>query len=321
MQPEHLAIDLEEALERAPVTRMSRNEVPGELLVKPEVNDLLFMAAVDWLAIGAAWVGMVLGPWWTWPLFALIVTSRLHSFGVILHDAAHQPLRGKNLRIRLLETMCGYPLATTLNAMRYHHLRHHRDSGMPSDPYFKAGVEDSPLLYGLNVIRGVALIPFWTVRSWFGVAAWVRPGLRNVYGRVFLQDKSGKDLTDSAEVARCGREEIGQILFQTPVLVALWFFPVPVLYGYVIPATLSGILAAWRLLVEHRYTPTQDRRIETILATTNDHQIGSALQWILAPRNIGYHVVHHIHPQVSLRQLPVLREWYQANHPEYPEPT
>jgi fatty acid desaturase len=167
----------------------------------------------------------------------------------------------------------------------------------------------------------VVLVPFWTVRTWFGLAAWLVPGVRNTYGRVFLQDKSGKDLTHSAEVMTCGREELGQIGFQVPMLVAFWLAPVPFLLAYGIPVTLSGLLAAWRLLVEHRYTPTQDRRIETILATTNDHQIGRWTRWLLAPRRIGYHVVHHIHPAVGLRHLPALREWYQANHPDYPEPT
>lgn len=317
---EHLADDLEEALEGASSVRMSRSQVPRELLITPRIDDLLGMAAVDWAWIALAWVGMAVGPWWAWPALALVVTSRLHAFGVILHDAAHQPLKGKGWKVRLLEVLCGYPLATTLNAMRYHHLRHHRDSGMPSDPYFKAGVEESWALYALNVVRGVLLVPFWSVRPWVGLASLVLPGLRNAYGRVWLQDKSGADLTDSVEVQRCAREELGQALFQVPLIGLAVSFPAAFLWGYALPVTASGLLAAWRLLVEHRYTPTQDRRIETILATTNDHQIERWTRWLLAPRNIGYHVVHHIHPQVSLRALPALRDWYRANHPDYPEP-
>jgi fatty acid desaturase len=34
-------------------------------------------------------------------------------------------------------------------------------------------------------------------------------------------------------------------------------------------------------------------------------------QVLLAPRNIGYHREHHLHPQAALENLPRLRAWYQ----------
>jgi len=54
---------------------------------------------------------------------------------------------------------------------------------------------------------------------------------------------------------------------------------------------------------------------------TNDNYLGWLGALALAPRNIGYHIVHHIHPQVALTALPRLREWYLSVHPElYPPP-
>jgi len=42
---------------------------------------------------------------------------------------------------------------------------------------------------------------------------------------------------------------------------------------------------------------------------------------LLAPRNVGCHIVHHIHPQIGLRHLPRLRESYREYHAEpYPSP-
>ncbi|MCB9673651.1 MAG: fatty acid desaturase [Alphaproteobacteria bacterium] len=320
MTLDHLADDLERALDAEPPTHLSRNRAPAELLVPPDVGDLLRMAAVDWAIVIGAWAAMAALPVWTWPAWILVVTGRIHGFGVLLHDAAHMPLKRKTAQVRLLEVLCGYPLATTLNAMRYHHLRHHRDSGMPTDPYFKAGVEERPVLYALNVLRGVLLMPFWTVRTVFGLVAWALPGFRTTYARVFLQDRSGLDLTESREVLACAREDLGQLVFQLGVAGLFVAFPGAVLWGYVVPGTLAGLLAARRLLVEHRYVPTPDRRVETLLATTNDHQIGSPLAWLVAPHHIGYHVVHHVHPSVGLRHLPALRDWYVANTPGYPAP-
>ncbi|MEZ4320862.1 MAG: fatty acid desaturase [Myxococcota bacterium] len=317
---EHLADDIERALDAEPPSHLSRNRVPRALLVPPDLDDLLRMAAIDWALVIASWACMAVLPWWTWPVPILVITGRIHGFGVILHDAAHMPLKRKTWRVRLLEVLTGYPLATTLNAMRYHHLRHHRDSGMPTDPYFKAGVEERPVLYALNVLRGVLLLPFWTVRTLFGAVAGFVPGLRTLYARVFLQDRSGADLSESPEVTATAREDLGQLAFQLAVLAIAVQAPWAVLWGYVVPGTLAGLLAARRLLVEHRYVANADRRVETLLATTNDHQIGSPLAWLIAPHHIGYHVVHHIHPQVGLRHLPALRDWYRETTPTYPAP-
>lgn len=317
----HLVDDLERALDTAPAPRLKRSAVPRALLVPATRNGLLRMAFEEWAVLGALWAAMAHAPAWLYPVLALLVTGRFHALGVVMHDCAHLPLRGKDLRIRLIEILCAYPLAITLEAMRYHHLRHHRDSGMPSDPYFKPNIEERPWLYALNVLRGLALFPFWVVRVPIGLLAVLAPRVRNLYGRVWLQDRSRQDLTRSREVVQCGRAELGQGIAQALLLVAAIAWPRAILWGYLVPIVAMGVLAAWRLLVEHDYTPTRDRRIETILATTNDHHLGWWDALVLAPRNIGYHVVHHIHPQVGLRALPALRQWYREHHAgAYPEP-
>jgi len=317
---EHLVEDLEQALDAGQSRRLLRGEVPREPLKPATVPGLMRMAIEEWLMLGAIWAGMWLLPWWAYPALALLAAGRLHALGILMHDASHMAIRGKTVGVRLLEVLCAYPIATTLNAMRYHHLRHHRDSGMPSDPYYKRNLKGRPLMWVLNVVRGAVLIPFWTVRAPFGLLAVAFPGMRNAYGRVFLQDRSGEDLTHSREVVDCGRAELGQVLFQAPVIAAIALWPRELLLAYVIPVTITGLMAAWRLLVEHNYEPAEDRRIETILATTNDHHLGWWNELLLAPRNIGYHVIHHIHPQVGLTQLPAIRRWWVEHHPDrYPE--
>jgi len=68
-------------------------------------------------------------------------------------------------------------------------------------------------------------------------------------------------------------------------------------------------------------SPDKATIIDTIMATTNDNHLGLLGAVALAPRNIGYHVVHHVHPQVGLQALPQLREWYESRFPGiYPPP-
>jgi fatty acid desaturase len=318
----HLVDDLERALDAAPATpRLTRSAVPRELLVPASRSGLLRMAVEEWLMLGAIWTAMAHAPWWLYPVLALLAAGRFHALGILMHDCSHMPLRGKDLRIRLLELLCAYPVATTLDAMRYHHVRHHRDSGMASDPYFKPDIEGRPWRYALNVLRGLVLIPFWMVRVPVGLLAAIAPGARNVYGRVWLQDRSGQDLGRSRELVQCARAELGQALAQALLVALALAWPRAIVWGYLVPVTITGLLSAWRLLQEHNYVCARDRRIETILATTNDHHIGWWDALVLAPRNIGYHVVHHLHPQVGLEALPALRRWYLEHHASaYPRP-
>jgi fatty acid desaturase len=317
-QSTHLAQDLEQALDAAAAPHVSRRDVPGELLEPASERELLRMTAEEWGMIVAAWAVIAATPWWVYPVGALFVAGRLHALGVVLHDATHMPLRKKTLSVRVVEVLCGYPIASTLNAMRYHHLRHHRDSGMHTDPYYKAG-RQNVVWQTLNILRGLALPPFWTVRAIVGAIAYLVPQLRNTYAHVFLQDRTGDDLRESPEVVECAGAEWGQVVFQSVVIGLAVRFPSAVFWGYVVPVSIAGLLAARRVLIEHTYERVADRQIETIISTTNDNYLGVFGALGLAPRNIGYHIVHHIHPQVRLGALPRLREWYAQKHPQlYP---
>lgn len=314
-----LVESLDAALAAAPITVVRRSEVPAHLLGRPTVARLLRFALEEWLMLGALWSLMYLGPQWSYPVLALLVAGRLHALGVILHDVAHMPLRSKGLAVRALEVLAGYPIATTIDAMRYHHLRHHRDNGMATDPYFKAGAEERLGLRFLLWIRGIVLLPFWTIRTLVGLLATIFPAIRPGYGQIFLQDRSGENLRDSKEVLRCAQEDIGQLVFQLGVIALLIQFPVAVFYGYVIPVIITGLLSSNRVLAEHIYHPATDRRTETQFIITRDHNLGLIGRLFLAPRNIGFHIVHHLHPQVALEHLPALRTWYIQRYPDlYP---
>jgi fatty acid desaturase len=314
----HIAQDLESALDAAPAASLSRRDVPNELLEPANPTGLVRLTLEEWGMIAGLWVAMAVTPWWLYPAIALLLAGRFHALGVVVHDATHMPLRRKTTAIRVVETLCGYPIASTLNAMRYHHLRHHRDSGMHTDPYYKAGRQDA-LWQTLNILRGLVLVPFWSMRALVGAAASIVPQLRNVYAHVFLQDRTTDDLRTSPEVIECARAEWGQVTFQAVVAALALAFPQAVLWGYVVPVSIAGLLAARRVLIEHTYERVADRQIETIIGTTNDNHLGVLGALGLAPRNIGYHIVHHIHPQVRLGALPRLRDWYAARHPDlYP---
>ncbi len=293
-----------------------RAVVPRALLVHATMPGLVRLAAVEWAWMGACWLAMARWPLLT-PLAVLVVAGRLHALGVIFHDAVHLNVRRKGWGLRLLELLAGYPVASTWESTRYHHLRHHRDAGLPADPYRRRPHQGWRL--GLTWVLMLGILPFWMLRGVVGTVAWALPSLRGPYARVFLQGRTGA--VDADEVRACAASEPGQVLFHLGVLLLALRWPGAVLWGYLLPLLVAAGLNARRLLAEHTPAQARGRTLADVLAVTSDHGLGWPGRLLLAPRNVGCHVVHHLHPQVSLEHLPRLREWYLARFPHhYPRP-
>lgn len=311
----HLAKELEKALP------LSRKQVPKELLLPPKPSILIKHACIDWIWIVLFWLGMWGFPNWMYPFFALMVAGRIHSLGVVHHDLAHMPLKKKTNLVRVLEVLSGYPIGTTVNAMRYHHLRHHKDNGMDTDPYFNKYLKNNYLVIFLYLLKFPLIIIFWIARSAYGSLAYYLDSLRNSYGRIFLQDRTGRDLRRNMELIQCASEERWLFLFHMFISGGIcFFFPTFWVYGYLIPLFITGFLVGCRFLFEHTYDSAEDRSLASILHTTQDHHFNGLGALLFAPRNIGYHIVHHIHPQVAWYHLPELRKWYLEYYPQgYPK--
>jgi fatty acid desaturase len=296
----------------APVDRFT---VPRELLAPSTTAQLLRMAVEEWLmialiAVASQWVSP-----WSYPVVLVLLSGRYHALGVILHDAAHtggrRPRTGGRL---LLELLCGFPIGTTLAAMRYHHLRHHRDHGGAEDPYYKHGEQSGPWWF-VNTLRGAFLYPFWLIRSLVGVVAFFAPPARTAYARVFLQDRSRADVRNSREVIATARAEFLLVVWCAAVIPLYLAFPRAMLAFHLAPVTLAGVLSARRLLIEHRYDAAMD--CGDAYSSTRDNHLNWLGAIALAPRNVGYHVAHHLHPRAGLAVLPRLREWYRRQYPEH----
>jgi fatty acid desaturase len=286
--------------------------VPKEWLEPAQPPRLVIRALVDWVAISGIWMIAALAPSYLYPLWALLLGGRLHALGVILHDAVHMPRSAKTASIRMVEILAGYPIGSTVEAMRYHHLRHHRDLGLPNDPYLNTWVGRSRVRFWVMSLQYFFLAPLWVVRGVYGTVASYAPGLRNSYGRIFLRDHSGVNLTSSREVRACAREDRWQTLFYAGVGLLTALYPRWMVANYILPLVVAGYLAGYRLLVEHVQEPNEDRTPETAMRSTRNHHLGWMGRVCLAPHNVGYHLVHHLHPQAALENLPKLQGWYEG---------
>jgi fatty acid desaturase len=281
--------------------------LPVGLLRPARASTLVRHALADWAVIGACWVVLaVMDAGWLFPLAWLVIAGRFHALGVVLHDACHmRASQRESALMPLVELLAGYPITTSLAAMRYHHLRHHRHSGGAEDPYFKPGISHDRWRRNVRRVLGLLLVPAWILRGFHGTAALAVPALRSSYARIFLQDRSGRDVSGSAEVMRCLRSEPPQALLFAVLITTTFYYPVILVY-YFVPLVLAGAFNVNRVIVEHVHVPCPDRRVESVLATTVTHDRGALGKLFLFPRNIGFHQAHHLYPTAALECLPAL---------------
>ncbi|MCP4914839.1 MAG: hypothetical protein GY909_17100 [Oligoflexia bacterium] len=299
------------------LTTFKRSDVPKELLKGPCLKEIAKCTAFDYFLVITFSICMYYSPYYLYPLWVLLIAGRFHGFGVLIHDLSHLNPTKKNWKFRTLEILLGYPIGTTINAMAYHHLRHHRNTLMDNDPYYNINKKCSGLgRLWLTFKKGPLFVPFWITRSFVGSVAFFIPNLRNLYARIFLQDVSGVDVSQDEEIIRCLKEEFPLAAFHVAMVFMATQFEF-LIYCYYIVLPVAGTFCIYRLLIEHEYDVVDDRSVYTMIESTFDHHTGLFERFFLGPHNIGFHCIHHIHPNVGLQHLPAIRDWYLDNCPKY----
>ena len=285
-----------------PPRRPVQTYLQGDTNANPRV--LLQWAVFDWSIIAAAWATMtVVNHLAVTVVGIIVVASRLHALGAILHDACHKRRRPASRMWWLVEALAGWPIASTIEAMRYHHLRHHATSGTQMDPYHGTAHAHTTWRRYVLTVRGIVLPFWWTLRACVAPFALVVPKLRTVYGRLFLQDQSGNDLQNNAAVVACAKADLAQLAGQTVVLGSTIAAELPILTYYLIPVMLAGILNARRVIYEHSWKLNDHQSRSQTWETTVDHDIGIIGNAVFYPHNIGLHRIHHMYPTVSFTRL------------------
>ncbi len=285
-----------------PATRSVQSYLQSDMHANPRV--LLAWALFDWCVIGVAWTAMSMLDSATVTVVGIVVVaSRLHALGAILHDACHKRRRPSSRVWWLVEIFAGWPIASTIEAMRYHHLRHHASSGTLMDPYHGTVHARTAWRRYLLTLRGVVLPFWWTLRSIMAPIALLIRSFRTPYGRAFLQDQSGRDLRNNAAVIACARADITQLAGQVIVLGAAFAAGLPVLTYYFVPLLVAGILNARRVVYEHSWQLNDGQSRRQTWETTVDHDLGVIGNAVFYPHNIGLHRIHHLYPTVSFTHL------------------
>lgn len=255
---------------------------------------LLGWAALDVTVIVACWGLSALGPWWTFVVMAPLIGGRIHALGVLLHDACHLPERIG--AVRVLEALGGWPIGTTVESMRAHHLRHHARTNEETDPYLvprkKLG---DPVLFVLLL----GIFGFWVVRAVIGVASFVVPRLVETYGELLVSGESDDAATRDVERAR--KVEWPVVVTWALLLGATHGWPVVLSKHWWLPLGWAALFNACRFLAEHSLAPPTAG-----LEATTRELVGPWLTPFVLPHHVGLHRTHHRFPTASWEALPAL---------------
>jgi len=280
---------------------------------KTNSSKLLFSALIDWSIIITAWFVINESSSNLVTVLAIVVIAgRIHALGAILHDACHANIRRKTIRWYLVEALAGWPVSSTIEAMSYHHLRHHRYVGTQKDPYlpvlYNGKMLPKPLLYA----RGLLLPTWWTIRPVVGLFALIAPKLQSSYAFLFLQDRSRQNLYKNNEVIKCAKADLVQLSAHIALLIIIVIWQLPFLTTYLIPLHIAGVLNARRVALEHPQI-TDGKLYEIPISPKQQADLtvssGTGLleKWFLSPHNMGLHIEHHRYPRVAYQHLPKVK--------------
>jgi fatty acid desaturase len=255
---------------------------------------------LEWLLIAAAIAASQ--ALWNWNTVAGVIGyiaavvwigARQHALAILMHEAAHyRLLPNRDLNDFFGELLAGWPILISMRAYRWLHFAHHRAPNTHDDPDW---------LLRLN-------------------RDWEFPKTRGALLRILLRDFFALNVRDQLEFfgryayAR-GRKKtwldfaaiffFGGLLF---VLFRYHLWTMFLMYWIVPLMTWLKVALRLRTIGEH-YGIEYDH----MLRQTRTTYPSLIERLLIAPKNIGYHLDHHLYPSVPFYNLPELHRELQQH--------
>ena len=236
-------------------------------------------------------------------LCVLVMLSRQHALGVILHDASHGRLYAdRRANDIVCNWTCAFPLFLSVGAYRLGHLPHHLFTNTANDPHWRRLRADEGLVFPMPKRRLLRLLAG-------DLVGFVPRGL------ALARALCGPERAKVMRLLVASRSDRVQLsAFWLIVAAALagagaggWFVLLWLLPRFVLLAPVDRL----RLIAEHDLESRADEfgRTRTVRGTWLERAL-------FAPLNINFHVEHHLFPGVPLYRLPTLHRLL-AQQPEY----
>jgi fatty acid desaturase len=256
------------------------------------VNQLESIVAIgsEWLLIALAMALYVRFPN---PVVLVLVVmwigARQHALAVLMHEGAHYHLfKNRKLNEVVSEVLLSWPLFVTTRAYRGSHFAHHRHVNTERDPDFMRKQHDE-----------------WMFPKSWRALAWLL--FKDVAAlNTHQQILEATDLSDQKEGNQAGKDYYGilRVSFYGAVAVVLTYFHLWTMFLllWMLP-TLTWLKMILRIRSIAEHFAIDNDHVYTRTRTT----LPSLFEkWFVAPRNVNYHLEHHLYPSVPFSRLPAL---------------
>lgn len=268
-------------------------------LAQIDVVKASFAISSEWIAI---FIAIIFCHYFWHPIFYILVIifigGRQHALGVLQHDAAHyRLLPNKVWNDIVAETLLAWPILLSNQYFRSYHFQHHRYLGTEKD--------GNRSQYRTHTLTG-ELTPAWTFpKNKINFTVWLLLCLCGTVGILYLLRSCYVIFTKGSLRYRL----LNLAYYVVIVGLVLWlqigqFF---ILYWLIPLCTWFVFTNLLRIAGEHSAIENQATEDQKGFYRLTRTTLPSWFDRIfLVPRNISYHVEHHLFPHIPFYRLPEL---------------
>lgn len=256
------------------------------------------------LAAGLVYVAHIMNAWWVTLLCIILMGGIQNTLATFIHETAHgHVFSNKNLNDKLGQFFFAAPFLGYMEDYRYFHWEHHRHTGkIDKDPelamYASLGIKTGGLtrgeiikvfmmdIIGVNYIKSLSyLLKFFSEKKKAGLIPkpTIYDHLTIVFWLILLP----------------------LIMWKLGMLKAfalVWFVPM---------LTVTPTLLRW-----HGYGEHIREKDSCLCENTFTHKFDPITTFFLYPIQSGYHLEHHLYPQLPWHAMKKFRKWAEEN-PQY----
>lgn len=281
---------------------------------------VIFDIVMVWLVIALAlFMALTLQTWWATILAILIIGSRQHALGTLVHDGTHFTLfKNRVVNDLVCDVFCAFPIFISTRGFRIFHLTHHRYTRTEKDPEIHAAAAHPDYIWpkskwgtfstlfrdlvGINALSAVGNIFIWSdAPSLLGKSKEYWMSKKLVPGIAEYLDRTHERFRLSPKL-KLFIFSYYIILFT--FLTVFGFWKIFLLYWVVPLVSVVAFLIRLRGMSEHNGLSLKTE-IQSSRTTVWSNPI---MGYLVTPFYVNYHLEHHLYPQVPYFHLKLLHE-------------
>lgn len=258
--------------------------------------------AFEWgLIVASIWLCERYWSPWLYLLTVACIGGRQHALGLLMHEAAHFRFM-KNRRVSdwVADLCVAWPVLVSTRAYRVNHFAHHRHVNTAPDPDLMRK-QSSAWQFPMSKLRAIGIL----LRDLSGLNTHEQFGF---FSRMAGARRAPQRAEGPSAGPRYRLAQLGFYLALAGLFTAFHLWTVVLLYWVVPLFTWLKAILRIRSVAEH--FATENDHPLTISRTT---RINVLEKFFIAPKNINYHVEHHLFPSVPFYRLPRVHRLLMQN--------